>query len=171
MPLRQRQRDILKLLTPVLQGQRTQAEAARWRDITPRHTRRLLRPIQAGGHAARRRGRRGRPPNRPSPEGLRHRVLEQYHPPVHDFGPIRARDNGAERGLHVGLETLRRGRRADGLGQPRQPLGRGPNLAAMVRVQHQRGVTKDSTVRFANRIEQVGKPIEPGLRGGRVGIE
>jgi hypothetical protein len=32
-------------------------------------------------------------------------------------------------------------------------------------------VTNDYTVRFANRIYQIGKPVYPGLRGGRVVIE
>jgi hypothetical protein len=39
-PLSQRELDILKVLTPVLQGQRNQIEAARLLDITPRQVRR-----------------------------------------------------------------------------------------------------------------------------------
>src|SRR5947207_2249954 len=46
--LSQRERDILKVLAPVVLGQRTQLEAARLLDITPRHT--------TGGRAAASRG-------------------------------------------------------------------------------------------------------------------
>jgi hypothetical protein len=52
-----------------------------------------------------------------------------------------------------------------------RPLGPGHNLAAILSVQCQRVVTNDYTVRFQNRIYQVGKPVYPGLRGGRVVIE
>jgi transposase len=52
-----------------------------------------------------------------------------------------------------------------------RPLGPGHNLAAILSVQYQRVVQNDYTVRFQNRIYQVGKPIYPGLRGGRVVIE
>src|SRR5262249_35773811 len=52
-----------------------------------------------------------------------------------------------------------------------RPLGREYNLAAILRVQHERVVGNDYTVRFENRIYQVDKPIYPGLRKGRVVIE
>jgi hypothetical protein len=52
-----------------------------------------------------------------------------------------------------------------------RPLGREHNLAAILSLQHQRVVTNDYTLRFENRIYQVGKPIYPGLRGGRVLLE
>ncbi len=41
--LNQRELDVLKVLAPVREGQRSQAEAARLLGITPRHVRRLLR--------------------------------------------------------------------------------------------------------------------------------
>jgi hypothetical protein len=52
-----------------------------------------------------------------------------------------------------------------------RPLGPGHNLAAILSVQYERVVQNDYTVRFQNRIYQVGKPVYPGLRGGRVIIE
>jgi hypothetical protein len=119
-PLSQRELDILKVLTPVLQGQRSQVEAARLLDITPRQVRRLLRKIRDGGDAALRHGLRGRPSNRQLRDGLRRRVLGLYRVHFHDFGPTLAREKLAERGLHVGLETLRRWLVAEGLWQPRQ---------------------------------------------------
>jgi hypothetical protein len=119
-PLSQRELDILKVLSPVLAGQRSQVEAARLLDITPRQVRRLLRKIQDDGDAALCHGLRGRPSNRQLQDGLRHRVLELYRAHFHDFGPTLAREKLAERGLQVGLETLRRWLVAEGLWQPRQ---------------------------------------------------
>jgi hypothetical protein len=52
-----------------------------------------------------------------------------------------------------------------------RPLGPGHNLAAILSVQCERVVTNDYTVRFQNRLYQVGKPVSPGLRRGRVVIE
>jgi hypothetical protein len=52
-----------------------------------------------------------------------------------------------------------------------RPLGPGHNLGAILSIQHQRVVANDYTVRFQNRIYQVGKPVYPGLRQGRVVIE
>jgi transposase len=52
-----------------------------------------------------------------------------------------------------------------------RPLGPGHHLAAILSMQYQRVVTNDYTVRFRNRLYQVGKPVYPGLRGGRVVIE
>jgi hypothetical protein len=52
-----------------------------------------------------------------------------------------------------------------------RPLGPSHNLAAILSVQCQRVVTNDYTLRFQNRIYQVGKPVYPGLRGGKVVVE
>jgi len=62
--LSQRELDLLKVLTPVLEGLRTQAEAARLLSITSRHVRRLVHKIRASGDVALRHGLRGRPSNR-----------------------------------------------------------------------------------------------------------
>jgi Helix-turn-helix domain len=118
--LSQSELDFLKTLASVLDGQRTQAEAARLLDITPRHVRRLLRRIQAGGDAALMHGLRGRPSNRQADADLRRCVLQEYRTHFSDFGPTLAREKLAERGLPVGLETLRRWLIAEGLWQPRQ---------------------------------------------------
>ena len=60
----QKERDVLKILHSVLQGERTQAEAARLLGLSPRHVRRLQRKLQAGGDGALVHGLRGRPSNR-----------------------------------------------------------------------------------------------------------
>jgi hypothetical protein len=118
--LSQRERDILKVLAPVVLGQRTQVEAARLLDITPRHVRRLLRRIQDGGDAAVVHGLRGRPSNHQADADLRQRILLAYRTHFHDFGPTLACEKLAERGLDTSLETLRRWLIEEGLWQPRQ---------------------------------------------------
>jgi hypothetical protein len=89
-PLSQRELDILKVLAPVLEGQRTQVEAARLLGITPRHVRRLLDKIRRGGAAAVAHGLRGRPSNRRADAGLRRRGLSAAT-------PRRGRETGAAR--------------------------------------------------------------------------
>jgi Helix-turn-helix domain len=118
-PFSQWELDILKVLAPVLQGQRTQVEAARLLDITPRHVRRLLGKIRDGGDAALIHRLRGQPSNRQTDADFRARVLAEFRAHFHDFGPTLAREKLAEGGLHVGLETLRRWLTAEGLWQPR----------------------------------------------------
>jgi transposase len=52
-----------------------------------------------------------------------------------------------------------------------RPLLAEHRLPAILSVQHQRTVTNDYCVRFANDIYQLAKPALPGLRGGKVTIE
>lgn len=118
--LKQRELDILKVLAPLREGKRSQAEAARLLGVTPRHVRRLLRRIETDGDAAIRHRLCGRPSNRKADALLRERVLREYRAHFHDFGPTLAREKLAERGLHVGLETLRRWLMQEQLWQPRQ---------------------------------------------------
>src|SRR5271166_3086365 len=119
-PLNQREIDIIKVLAPVLQGQRTQAEAARLLNITARHVRRLLQRLRQGGDSAIVHGLRGRPSNRQADAKLQLRILQEYRNHFLDFGPTLAREKLAERGLDVGLETLRQWLIAAGLWQPHQ---------------------------------------------------
>jgi len=118
--LSQRELDILKALAPVLEGTRSQAEAARLLDLTPRHVRRLVTRLRAGGDGALSHGLRGRPSNREADADLRQRVLLAYRTHFHDFGPTLACEKLAELDLRVGTETLRRWLIAEGLWQPRR---------------------------------------------------
>src|SRR4029077_4660846 len=104
---RQRDRDRLKVLAAVLDGKRTQAEAARLLGLTPRHVRRLLQRLEAEGDQAVIHGLRGRPSNRRHDDGLRRRVLKEYRRDSHAFAPTVAGEKPPQRGLHVGVETLR----------------------------------------------------------------
>lgn len=117
--LNQRERDLLKVLASVQEGQCTQVEAARLLKITARHVRRLLVRIEEGGDAAVIHRLRGQPSHRRHEEDLRQRVLEAYRTHFADFGPTLACEKLAQRKLHVGLETLRRWLIEEGLWQPR----------------------------------------------------
>jgi hypothetical protein len=116
----QRELDIAEVLVPVLEGKRTQVEAARLLGFTPRHVRRLLDKFRGGGAAALGHGLCGQPSNRQADDDFRRRVLGEYRLHFHDFGPTFAREKLAQRGLHVGVETLRRWLIEEGLWQPRR---------------------------------------------------
>jgi hypothetical protein len=120
IPMSQRERDRLRVLHSVLEGQRTQVEAARLLRLTPRHVRRLLQRLQQGGDAALVHGLRGQPSNHRKDAKLRRRVLHVYRKDFHDFGPTFAAEKLAERGLEVSPDTLRRWLLAEGLWQPRR---------------------------------------------------
>src|SRR5438094_1124378 len=116
----QRERDRLRVLHTVLDGQRTQGEAARLLRLTPRHLRRLLQRLQHGGDAALVHGLRGQPSNHRKDAKLRRRVLQLYRTDFPDFGPTCAAEKLAERGLEVSAATLRRWLLAAGLWQPQR---------------------------------------------------
>jgi hypothetical protein len=116
----QRERDILKIMTPLLNGQRTQAEAARLLDLSTRQVRqvrRLQRKLERHGDAALPHGLRGRPSNRQLDPKLRQQVLGVYRQHLADFGPTFACEKLADRGLHVSPDTLRRWLMAEDLWQ------------------------------------------------------
>src|SRR5208337_325447 len=117
IPMSQRERDRLRVLHAVLDGERTQVEAARLLRLTPRHLRRLLQRLQQGGDAALVHGLRGQPSNHRKDAKLRRRVLQVYRKDFHDFGPTFAAEKLAERGLEVSADTLRRWLIAEGLWQ------------------------------------------------------
>jgi len=126
----QRERDRLRVLGSVLEGQRTQVEAARLLRLTPRHVRRLLLRLQHDGDAALVHGLRGRPSNHRKDAKLRRRVLQLYRKDYPDFGPTFAAEKLRERGLDVSADTLRRWLVAEGLWQskrrPQQHRSRRP---------------------------------------------
>ena len=113
----QRERDVLKIMAPVLQGERTQAEAARLLGLSVRQVRRLQRKLEQGGDAAIVHGLRGKPSNRRLDQELRQKVLAAYRRHFPDFGPTFACEKLAELGLAVKPDTLRRWLIAEGFWQ------------------------------------------------------
>jgi hypothetical protein len=116
----QRERDVLKVMQPVLDGKRTQAEAARLLKRSVRQVRRIQQKLEAGGDAALVHGLRGKPSNHRHEAGLRPTVLKAYRARYPDFGPTLACEKLADEGLHVGVETLRRWLLAEGLWERRR---------------------------------------------------
>jgi len=113
----QRERDLLKVMGPVLQGHRTQAEAARLADLSVRQIRRIQRKLEQAGDAALVHGLRGKPSNRRCQARLRQQVLAAYRQQFAGFGPTFASEKLAERGLVVSPDTLRRWLLDEGLWQ------------------------------------------------------
>src|SRR5579884_3771423 len=97
-PMSQAERDRLKVLQSVLDGLRTQAEAARLLDLCPRHVRRLLDKLQEDGDGALVHGLRGRPSNHAAAPALKAAVLHAYRTNYPDFGPTFACEKLAQQG-------------------------------------------------------------------------
>lgn len=112
-----RERDRLKVLYGVVQGQRSQKEASRLLRLTTRQVRRLVGRIRALGDQGLIHGLRGRPSNRHLPLELREKVLAEYQRCYEDFGPTLASEKLAEQGLRVSHDTLRRWLMVAGLWQ------------------------------------------------------
>lgn len=116
----QRQRDVLKVMQPVLDGKRTQAEAARLLKLSVRQIRRIQRKLEDQGDASLVHGLRGKPSNHRHKPHLRQKVLKAYRARYPDFGPTLACEKLAAEDLHVGVETLRRWLLAEGLWERRR---------------------------------------------------
>ena len=111
----QKERDVLKVMQGVIEGKRTQAEAARLLKRSVRQVRRLQRRLEADGDGILVHGLRGRPSNRRTDPEVRRKVLQAYRRRYPDFGPTLAAEKLAADGLPVGVETLRRWLLAEGL--------------------------------------------------------
>lgn len=116
----QKERDVLKVLHGVLQGERTQAEAARLLGLTTRQVRRLQRRREQDGDQALVHGLRGQPSNHRTDPAVRAKILQAYRQRYADFGPTFASEKLAEEGLAVSPQTLRRWLLAEGLWQRRR---------------------------------------------------
>lgn len=113
--MNQRERDVLKVMHPVLKGERTQAEAAGLLEMSVRQIRRIQRKLEAGGDAALVHGLRGRPSNHQPDEATRLAALEAYRLRYPDFGPTFAAEKLQGEGIEVCPQTLRRWLVAAGL--------------------------------------------------------
>jgi hypothetical protein len=113
----QRERDILKALGPVLEGKRTQVEAARLLNMSVRQIRRIQCKLQEHGDAALVHGLRGKPSNRTLDASFRRKVLSAYRQQFAGFGPTFACEKLAELELLVSPDTLRRWLSEEGLWQ------------------------------------------------------
>jgi hypothetical protein len=117
--LSQQERDRLKVLHAVEQGERTQVEAARQLQLSDRQVRRLLVRVRAEGDRGVVHRLRGRPSNRKIPADRQQRTLARVRRRYADFGPTLAGEHLAEEGLAVSRETLRKWMTAAELWRPR----------------------------------------------------
>jgi hypothetical protein len=92
----QRDRDVLKVMQPVLNGERTQAEAAALLGISARQVRRIQRKPERQGDAAVVHGLRGKPSNHQPDARLKREVLAAYRAHYLGFGPTFAAEKLAE---------------------------------------------------------------------------
>jgi transposase len=113
----QRERDRLKVLHGIEQGQFTQAKAAQLLGLTVRQVRRLQERLDEDGDGGLVHRLRGKPSNRQLDAKLRKRVLCEYRKHYTGFGPTLACEKLAEQDLHVSPDTLRRWLLAEGLWQ------------------------------------------------------
>jgi hypothetical protein len=118
--MNQRERDVLKVMHPVLRGERTQAEAAALLGLGVRQVRRIQRKLERGGDAALVHGLRGQPSNNQPDRALKRAALVAYRRRYVGFGPTLASEKLAEGGLEVCPQTLRRWLIAAGLWQRRR---------------------------------------------------
>jgi transposase len=116
----QRERDRLKVMAPVLDGKRTQGEAARLLRVTDRTIRRWVRRVKAEGDRGIVHRLRERPSNRRKAPSFRQAVLQAYRQEYGDFGPTFACEKLRQRDLTVGRETLRQWLLQENLWQPRR---------------------------------------------------
>jgi len=113
----QRERDLLKVMGPVLQGQRTQVEAARLAGLSVRQIRRIQQKLEKRGDGALVHGLRGKPSNHRFEAAFRRKVLAAYRQQFADFGPTFACEKLAGLELVVSPDTLRRWLLDEGLWQ------------------------------------------------------
>jgi hypothetical protein len=116
----QRERDVLKAMQPVLEGKRTQAQAARLLGLSVRQVRRIQRKLEAGGDTKLVHALRGKPSNHRHESAFKKKVIRAYRKKYPDFGPTFACEKLAQEGLEVGVETLRRWLLEEGLWQRRR---------------------------------------------------
>jgi ribosomal protein L29 len=121
LQMSRRERDVLKVMSLVLSGQRTQAEAARLLKRSVRQVRRMQRRLERDGDGGIIHRLRGRPSNRAVEPSIRQRALDLYRRHYHDFGPTLACEKLVqEHQLDLRRETLRRWLLGEGLWQEKR---------------------------------------------------
>ena len=118
--MRQRERDRVKVMAPVLEGKRGQREAARLLKLSVRQVRRLQRRLEQEGDSGVIHRLRGKPCNAGWDLRERRAILEAYRKEFLGFGPTFACQKLSERGQEVAPETLRGWLLAEGLWQRRR---------------------------------------------------
>jgi hypothetical protein len=117
----QRERDVLKVMSLVLKGQRTQAEAGRLLGRSVRQIRRIRDRLKQQGDGAVVHQLRGKPSNRSLDQAVKRKALSLYRQKYLGFGPTLAAEKLAERDeVTVAVRTLRQWLLAEGLWTPKR---------------------------------------------------
>ena len=116
----QKERDTLKIMTPVLAGKRTQVQAARLLRRSTRQIRRLQRRLESCGDGGVIHRLRGQPSNNCKDNAFRRQAVDLYRRDYPDFGPTLAAEELAKHGLDVCPETLRLWLKSAGLWKPKR---------------------------------------------------
>jgi hypothetical protein len=112
----QRERDVLKVMSLVLSGKRTQAEAGRLIGRSERQVRRLFKRLKTEGDGGVIHRLRGHPSNNVSDRSVRERAMELCRSTYSAFGPTLAAEKLLENdGIDLSVETLRGWMLAEGL--------------------------------------------------------
>ena len=110
------ERDRLKVMSLVLKGERTQAEAGRLLKLSVRQVRRIQQRLEADGDGGVIHKLRGRPSNARIDREHRQKVVERYRSNYLGFGPTLAAEKlGEEDDLPVAVRTLREWLVSEGL--------------------------------------------------------
>jgi len=104
--MNRRDRDALKVMAPVLKGERTQEEAARLLKRSVRQIRRLQRRMEKEGDGGVVHRLRGRPSNHRMDPSIRQAALRTYREELMGFGPTLASEKLSERGQKVSARAL-----------------------------------------------------------------
>ena len=102
----QRDRDVLKVMSLVLKGQRTQVEAARLLKLGVRQVRRIQHRLKSSGDGAVVHRLRGRPSNRRIDDAVKRKALLLYRQKYVGFGPTLAAEKLFEHDVKVAVRTL-----------------------------------------------------------------
>jgi hypothetical protein len=117
----QRERDVCKVMSLVIDGKRTQVEAGRLIGRSERQVRRILCRLQAGGDAGVIHKSRGRPSNNRASSIVHDRVIELCRAKYAGFGPTLAAEKLSEDDdIDLSIEALRGWMMAEGLWLPRR---------------------------------------------------
>jgi hypothetical protein len=100
------ERDVLKVMSVVLEGKRTQIEAGRLLGRSVRQIRRIQRRLEAKGDVAVVHRLRGRPSNRRLEPSVRTKALAMYRRELMGFHPKHAWEKMMEAGLKLSVRTL-----------------------------------------------------------------
>lgn len=120
LTMSQRERDRLRVMSRVLEGKRSQKEAAGLLGLSVRQVRRLERRLELEGDRGIIHRLRSRPSNARRADGERDLALELCRQEFADFGPTLAAEKLAERGVRVSVETLRGWLLSEGLWERRR---------------------------------------------------